>query len=56
MSNGRLYSRVGTALVSMQAHAQDIPVIVLAESIKFTDRVALDSIVNNEIAPADQVL
>jgi len=56
MSNGRLYSRVGTAIVSMLAHSRDIPVIVLCESIKFTDRVALDSIVNNEVAPADEVL
>jgi translation initiation factor eIF-2B subunit delta len=56
MSNGRLYSRVGTALVAMQAHSQDIPVIILAESVKFTERVALDSIVNNEIAPAEEFL
>ncbi|KAI9678617.1 MAG: Eukaryotic translation initiation factor 2B, subunit 4 delta, 67kDa [Caeruleum heppii] len=56
MSNGRLYSRVGTATVAMMAHAADIPVIVCAESIKFTERVALDSIVTNEIAPADELV
>ncbi|PSN65923.1 IF-2B-domain-containing protein [Corynespora cassiicola Philippines] len=56
MSNGRLYSRVGTALVSMLAHAQSLPVIVLCESIKFTEKVALDSIVGNEVAPADEIL
>ncbi|KAF2137525.1 uncharacterized protein K452DRAFT_235865 [Aplosporella prunicola CBS 121167] len=56
MSNGRLYSRVGTAIVAMLAHEHDIPVIVCCESVKFTDRVALDSIVNNEIAPADEIL
>jgi translation initiation factor eIF-2B subunit delta len=56
MSNGRLYSRVGTALVSMLAHSQSLPVIVVCESVKFTERVALDSIVGNEIAPAEELL
>ncbi|KAK4946459.1 hypothetical protein LTR66_014294, partial [Elasticomyces elasticus] len=56
MSNGRLYSRVGTAVVAMLAHARAIPVIVCCESVKFTDRVALDSIVQNEIAPSEELL
>lgn len=56
MSNGRLYSRVGTAIISMLAHNQSLPVIVLCESVKFTERVALDSIVGNELAPAEEVL
>jgi translation initiation factor eIF-2B subunit delta len=56
MSNGRLYSRVGTAMVAMTAKEADIPVIVCCESIKFTDRVALDSIVTNEVAPPDELL
>jgi translation initiation factor eIF-2B subunit delta len=56
MSNGRLYSRVGTALVSMLAHAHSLPVIVLCQSVKFTEKVALDSIVGNEVAPAEEIL
>jgi translation initiation factor eIF-2B subunit delta len=56
MSNGRLYSRVGTAAVAMLAHAQSLPVIVLCESIKFTERVQLDSIVGNEVAPSDEMI
>ena len=56
MSNGRLYSRVGTAVVAVQAADRDIPVIVCCESIKFTDRVALDSIVMNEIAEPDELV
>ena len=56
LSNGRLYSRIGTALVAMSAKAAGIPVIVCCESIKFTDRVALDSFVHNEIAPPDELL
>jgi translation initiation factor eIF-2B subunit delta len=56
MSNGRLYARVGTALVSMLAKSQSIPVIVLCQSYKFTEKVALDSILNNEVAPAEELL
>jgi translation initiation factor eIF-2B subunit delta len=56
MSNGRLYSRVGTALVSMLARSHSLPVIVLCESVKFTEKVALDSIVGNEVAPAGEIL
>ena len=56
MSNGRLYSRVGTAIVAMMAKEADVPVIVCCESIKFTERVALDSIVNNEVAPPDELI
>lgn len=55
MSNGRLYSRIGTALVAMMAKETDIPVIVLCESVKFTDKVALDSIAMNEIAPPEEL-
>lgn len=56
MSNGRLYSRVGTAIVAMTAKEADIPVIVCCESVKFTDKVALDSIVTNEVAPPDELI
>ena len=56
MSNGRLFSRVGSALVAMEANSAAKPVIVLCETIKFTERVALDSIVHNEIAPADELV
>ena len=56
MSNGRLYSRIGTALVAMAAKEVNIPVIVCCESVKFTDRVALDSFVHNEIAPPDELI
>ena len=56
MSNGRLYSRIGTAIVAMVAKDAKIPVIVCCESVKLTDRVALDSFVHNEIAPEDELL
>ncbi len=56
LSNGRLYSRVGTAVVAMLAHERDVPVIVCCESVKFTDKVALDSIVGNEVAPPEELV
>ncbi|MCJ1247353.1 hypothetical protein MMC30_004567 [Trapelia coarctata] len=56
MSNGRLYSRVGTAIVAMMAKESDVPVIVCCEGVKFTDKVALDSIVANEVAPPDELV
>ena len=56
MINGRLYSRVGSALVAMMAKDADIPVIVCCESIKFTDRADLDSFSHNEIAPPDELI
>lgn len=56
LSNGRLQSRVGTAAIAMQAQAKDISVIVLCESVKFSGKVALDSIVLNEVAPPEELL
>jgi len=56
MSNGCLYSRVGTAIVAMMAKESDVPVIVCCEGVKFTDKVALDSIVTNEVAPPDELV
>jgi translation initiation factor eIF-2B subunit delta len=39
-----------------RASGVEIPVIVCCETVKFTDRVALDSIVVNEIADADELV
>ncbi|KAI4274363.1 MAG: hypothetical protein LQ337_003996 [Flavoplaca oasis] len=55
MSNGRLYSRLGTALVAMTAKDLDLPVMILCEGIKFTDKVSLDSIATNEMAPPHEL-
>ena len=55
MSTG-LYSRIGTALVAMSAKEANIPVIVCCESVKLTERVALDSFVHNEVAPAEELI
>uniref|UniRef100_A0A060T2U5 Translation initiation factor eIF2B subunit delta n=1 Tax=Blastobotrys adeninivorans TaxID=409370 RepID=A0A060T2U5_BLAAD len=53
VSNGLLYSRVGTAMVATAAKSRNIPVVVLCESIKFADRVQLDSVTFNELSSPD---
>ncbi|KAF9918792.1 hypothetical protein BX616_005602 [Lobosporangium transversale] len=56
LSNGALYSRAGTAVVAMSAHERKIPVIVCCETYKFSDRVQLDSFVQNEIGNPDELV
>jgi translation initiation factor eIF-2B subunit delta len=55
MGNGSLYSRVGTGNVTLHAHKNGIPVIVCCESYKFTEKVYLDAITNNEMAPVEEL-
>jgi translation initiation factor eIF-2B subunit delta len=50
MANGRLFSRAGTASVALAARNRDIPVMVCCQSIKFSDKAPLDSILFNELA------
>lgn len=52
-SNGALMSRVGTAMVAMMSRRANAPVIACVESLKFSDRVQLDSFVFNEIGDPD---
>ncbi|XP_057466482.1 uncharacterized protein LOC130755924 [Actinidia eriantha] len=49
LSNGTVYSRVGTACVAMVAHEFQVPVLVCCEAYKFHERVQLDSICSNEL-------
>ncbi|KAF2161383.1 hypothetical protein M409DRAFT_59095 [Zasmidium cellare ATCC 36951] len=56
LSNGRLQSRIGTASIAMAAHRADVPLIVCCESVKFSGKVVLDSIVINEVAPSEELL
>uniref|UniRef100_A0A0D9VWV2 Translation initiation factor eIF2B subunit delta n=1 Tax=Leersia perrieri TaxID=77586 RepID=A0A0D9VWV2_9ORYZ len=56
LSNGTVYSRVGTASVAMVAHAFGIPVLVCCEAYKFHERVQLDSICANELGDPDIIL
>jgi translation initiation factor eIF-2B subunit delta len=49
MANGALYSRSGTAVTAMAAKEVGVPVLVLCETIKFSDKINIDGIVNNEL-------
>lgn len=56
LSNGRLYLRVGTALISMMANKKNIPVLVCCESIKFSERIQLDSVTQNELGDFENLM
>ena len=54
--NGSLTSRAGTGAVAMMAKEMArIPVIVLCQTLKFTSRAPLDSVVSNELADPDEL-
>uniref|UniRef100_A0A0E0MPN1 Translation initiation factor eIF2B subunit delta n=1 Tax=Oryza punctata TaxID=4537 RepID=A0A0E0MPN1_ORYPU len=55
LSNGAVYSRVGTAAVAMVAHAFGVPVLVCCEAYKLHERVQLDSICSNELGDPDVI-
>ncbi|XP_057249688.1 uncharacterized protein LOC125496051 isoform X2 [Beta vulgaris subsp. vulgaris] len=56
LSNGTVYSRVGTACVAMMAHAFHVPVLVCCEAYKFHERVQLNFICFNELGDPDVIL
>lgn len=62
LGNGTLLSRAGSAMVAMMAKecsknkSRNIPVIVLCETVKFTAKAALDSIIMNELGDADALV
>lgn len=56
LSNGHLYSRVGTAMIAMMCSRRNIPVLTCCELIKFSDRVQLDSVTTNELADPDDLI
>mmetsp|Transcript_15004 Transcript_15004/g.42512 ORF Transcript_15004/g.42512 Transcript_15004/m.42512 type:complete len:443 (+) Transcript_15004:324-1652(+) len=55
-SNGAVLGRCGTALVAMMAKTFNKPVLVCAETHKFSDRVQLDSICSNELGDPDRLV
>lgn len=56
MSNGVAVGRIGTALVAMNAHEANVPVLFCCETYKFSDRVQLDAITHNELRDADELV
>ncbi|PSS35065.1 Translation initiation factor eIF-2B subunit delta like [Actinidia chinensis var. chinensis] len=55
LSNGTVYSRVGTACIAMVAHEFHVPVLVCCEAYKFHERVQLASICSNELGNPDTI-
>jgi translation initiation factor 2B subunit (eIF-2B alpha/beta/delta family) len=55
LSNGAMLGPAGTAMVAALAKARQIPVIVAAESYKFSEKVQLDSIVYNELGQTSEI-
>nr|GMD55306.1 translation initiation factor eIF-2B subunit delta-like isoform X1 [Ipomoea batatas] len=55
LSNGTVYSRVGTACVAMVAHQFRVPVLICCEAYKFHERVQLDSICSNELGDPEAI-
>lgn len=56
LSNGQLYGRSGTALVCMMACTYDVPVLVACETYKFSEKIQLDAICQNEIEDPDDLI
>lgn len=56
LSNGFLYSRAGSAMIAMAAKRRNIPVLVCCESLKFSQRVQLDSVTYNELADPNDLV
>lgn len=56
LGNGALYSRCGAAMVAMMAREAKVPVIVVSETLKFTAKMAVDSLNMNEIGDVDALI
>ncbi|XP_059058336.1 translation initiation factor eIF-2B subunit delta isoform X1 [Achroia grisella] len=54
--NGSVLGAAGTAQVALLARAANVPVLVAAETHKFSDRVQTDAFVYNEIGDPDELI
>ena len=52
-SDGALFARSGTAVVSMLAKEHKVPVVACVETYKFGERVVLDGVASNELGDPD---
>jgi len=56
LSNGSLFSRVGTSMIAITARHFNIPVLVLCETYKFSERIKIDSICYNSLGDPDDLV
>lgn len=55
LSNGAILAPAGTAMVASLAKVNRVPVVIVAESYKFSEKVQLDSIVYNELGSVSEI-
>ena len=55
LANGAVLAPAGTAMIAALARSSRVPVIVAAESYKFSDKVQLDAIVFNELGASSEL-
>ncbi|KAM0749038.1 nagb/rpia/CoA transferase-like protein [Meredithblackwellia eburnea MCA 4105] len=56
LSNGAPFARAGTAMVALMMKEKGVPVVVLCETYKFSERIMLDSIVGNQMGETASLL
>ena len=56
LSNGAVVAKIGTSMMTSIAARHQKPVVVFSETYKFTDKVNLDPINNNEIAEPQKLV
>jgi len=56
LSNGAVVGRAGSASVAMMAHASHIPTVICCQTLKFHERVQLDSFTHNELGDASALV
>jgi translation initiation factor eIF-2B subunit delta len=56
LANGYVMSRIGTSLVALVAKSFNVPFLVCCETYKFSDKVQMDSIVNNELGDPNDLV
>lgn len=55
LSNGAVVAKIGTSMMTSIAAKHQKPVVVFSESYKFSDKVNLDAINNNEIGDPSKI-
>lgn len=56
MADGSLYARAGTSLVALAGHEAEVPVYAACETYKFSERLQMDALAENEAGHEDEFL
>jgi translation initiation factor eIF-2B subunit delta len=55
LSNGAVVGKMGTSMIACIANNNKVPVVVFSETYKFSDKVNLDAINNNELGNPNSI-